>query len=276
MGANTTLVVGGGGKTGRRVVERLTKRNVPVRVGSRSGTPPFDWENRATWPAALQNVHQAYVTYYPDLAADGAADAIQAFTDLAVKSGVRRLVLLSGRNETEAQHCEQIVQASGAEWTIVRAAWFAQNFSENYLIDAVLSGEVALPAGNVGEPFVDTDDIADVAVAALTDDRHVGQVYEVTGPRLYTYAEAVAEIARATGRDIRYIQISADDYRAALIEAQLPPDLVKLVIYLFTEILDGRSSSIADGIPRALGRPAKDFADYVRETAATGVWTPRA
>ena len=269
------LVVGGRGKTGRRVVERLSVRGLPVRIGSRTSDPPFDWENRGTWAPALSGVDAAYVTYYPDLAAPGAADAIRAFAALAVTSGVGRLVLLSGRGEPEAQRCEQIVGDSGLEWTIVRASWFSQNFSENYIVDGVIAGEVALPAGDIGVPFVDADDIADVAVAALTDDRHAGQVYEVTGPRPLTYAEAVGEIARATGRDIRYVQVASDEYANALRDAGLPQDLIDLIIYLFTDVLVVGNSSVADGVSRALGRPPRDFAEYARATAATGVWTAR-
>jgi uncharacterized protein YbjT (DUF2867 family) len=179
------------------VVERLRTRNLPVRVGSRSGEPPFDWENPATWPGALQNVHAVYISYYPDVAAAGAVDAIRSLTELAVKSGVRRLILLSGRGEPEAERCEQLVRDSGVEWTILRASWFCQNFSENFLLEPLLAGEVALPVGHVGEPFVDADDIADVAVAALTEDGHAGRLYELTGPRLWTFAEATAEIATA-------------------------------------------------------------------------------
>jgi uncharacterized protein YbjT (DUF2867 family) len=272
MRARTTLVLGGTGKTGRRVAERLEARKLPVRIGSRSGEPPFDWENDATWPAAVRNVDAVYVSYYPDLAVPGAPDAIRSFTKLAVESGVRHLVLLSGRGEPEAQRCEQIVRESGTAWTLLRASWFSQNFSENYLLEPVLAGEVALPVGNVGEPFVDADDIADAAVAALTDDRHRGQLYELTGPRLWTFAEAIAEIARATGRDIRYVEISADEYASALTQADVPPMIATLVMYLFKEVLDGRNARIADGVTRALGRPPRDFSEYARDTAATGVW----
>jgi uncharacterized protein YbjT (DUF2867 family) len=272
MRARTTLVLGGTGKTGRRVAERLEARKLPVRIGSRSGEPPFDWENDATWPAAVRNVDAVYVSYYPDLAVPGAPDAIRSFTKLAVESGVQHLVLLSGRGEPEAQRCEQIVRESGTAWTLLRASWFSQNFSENYLLEPVLAGEVALPVGNVGEPFVDADDIADAAVAALTDDRHRGQLYELTGPRLWTFAEAIAEIARATGRDIRYVEISADEYASALTQADVPPMISTLVMYLFKEVLDGRNARIADGVTRALGRPPRDFTDYARDTAATGVW----
>ena len=183
-----TLVLGGTGKTGRRVVHRLQTRGVPVRVGSRSGSPRFDWEVPNTWPAVLRGASTVYVTYQPDVAMAGAADAIQSFTDLAVSSGVRRLVLLSGRGESEAVRCEEVVKHSGVEWTVVRASWFNQNFSESFLLESILHGEVALPIGNVGEPFVDADDIADVAVAALTEEGHAGRTYEVTGPRLLTFS----------------------------------------------------------------------------------------
>lgn len=269
----TTLVLGGTGKTGRRIVEQLAARKVPVRSGSRSATPPFDWENRGTWAAALADVDAVYISYYPDLAAPGATDAIRAFTDLAVRSGVRRLVLLSGRGEPEAQRCEEIVQRSGVQWTVLRCSWFNQNFSENYLLEPILAGEVALPAPNVGEPFIDADDIADAAVAALTDDKHAGQLYEMTGPRLLTFADAIAQIGRASGREIRYVQVPMEEYVVALEQAQLPPDFVALIKYLFTEVLDGRNAHVTDGVQHALGRAPRDFADYARNATANGAWT---
>ena len=212
----TTLVLGGTGKTGRRVADRLMARGVPTRIGSRSGAPPFDWDDRATWAPALRDMEAAYISYFPDVAVPGAVETVGAFAELAVRLGVRRLVLLAGRGEPEAEQAEQAVRDSGAELTIVRSTWFSQNFSEGYFTDQVRSGEVALPAGAVREPFVDVDDIADVAVAALTEDGHVGRLYELTGPRLLTFADAVAEIASATGRDIRYAQISIEAYSGLL------------------------------------------------------------
>lgn len=268
----TTLVIGGTGKTGRRVAERLTAHGLPIRIGSRSGEPPFNWEAQATWAPTLRNVGAVYLTYYPDLAVPGAVDAVRSFVELAMASGIRRLVLLSGRGEEEAQRAEQVLQDSGADWTILRCSWFSQNFSENYLRDPVVSGEVVLPAGNVGEPFVDADDIAEVAVAALTEGRHVGQLYELTGPRLLTFAEAVGEIAKATGREIRYVQVSPEEYASALAEADLPAEFVWLVNYLFTTVLDGRNAHLTNGVQRALGREPRDFTDYARAAAAAGVW----
>jgi uncharacterized protein YbjT (DUF2867 family) len=267
-----TLVVGGTGKTGRRVLERLQARGLPVRAGSRSGEPPFDWDDRTTWAPALHGATAAYVSFYPDLAVPGAADTVGAFARLAVQSGVRRLVLLSGRGEEEAQRAEQLVQDAGAEWTVVRCSWFSQNFSEDYLLEPVLAGEVALPVGDVPEPFVDAEDIADVAVAALTEDGHAGRVYELTGPRLLTFADAVAEIARAAGRPVRLAVVPTEAYVSAMAAHGVPDDVVSLLRYLFAEVLDGRNAHLSDGVQQALGREPRDFADYARDAAATGVW----
>src|SRR5215213_9481808 len=268
----TTLVLGGTGKTGRRVVERLAARDLPTRVGSRSGEPPFDCEDEATWAPALQTVGSVYVSYYPDLAVPGAVAALRSFAELAVESGVRRLVLLSGRGKPEAERAEAAVRDSGANLTILRSTWFMQNFSEDYMREHVLSGEIRLPAGDVPTPFVDAQDIADIAVAALTDDRQAGQLYELTGPRSLTFAAAAAEIAEATGREIRYVPVSLEEHAAEAAEHGVPAEVVELLTYLFSEVVDGRNANTTDGVRLALGREPKDFADYAREAAATGVW----
>ena len=266
------LIIGGGGKTGARINSLLTARGVATRPVSRSSAVTFDWARPETWPAALDGVSKAYVTYQPDLAVEGATEAIAALGRLARDKGLERLVLLSGRGEPRAQRAERALQASGVPWTIVRASWFNQNFSEGYLIDGVLAGDIALPVGPVPEPFIDADDIADVVVAALTDARHTGKLYEVTGPCALTFADAVAEIAAATGRPIRYSQISPEDFAAGMRQAGVPDDVVALLAELFTVVLDGRNSHVTRGVEDALGRPARDFSDYARATAATGVW----
>ncbi|WP_433713722.1 NAD(P)H-binding protein [Nocardia sp. CA-084685] len=266
------LVTGGTGKTGSRVATRLRQAGHLVRIGSRAAELPFDWADRSTWTPALFGVDAVYIAFQPDLAVPGAPEVIRAFTNAAKVNGVRKLVLLSGRGEPEAVACEQLVQGSGLDWTIVRCSFFAQNFSEGAFLEYVLAGEVALPNGDVPEPFVHADDIADVAVAALTEDGHSGELYELTGPRSLTFAEAVAEIASATGRDVAFIPISRTDFVATLTEYQLPADVVSLLDYLFGTVLDGRNSKTADGVQRALGRDPKDFRDYADETAATGIW----
>lgn len=269
---NLTLVLGGTGKTGRRIVERLKNKGLPVRIGSRSTVPAFDWDNEKSWDAALEGVTAAYITYAPDLAMPGATDAIRAFVDLAKRRGVKRLVLLSGRGEKEAQACERIVQNAGLDWTIVRASWFNQNFSEGAFIDMILNGVITLPAGNQVEPFVDVDDIADVAVAALSEDHHNQQIYEVTGPRLMTMADVAADLSRATGREIAYVDVPHEAFVAEVANSGAPKDVVWMLDYLFSTVLDGRNAHLTHGVQSALGRPPKDFADYARDVAATGVW----
>lgn len=266
------LVLGGTGKTGRRVAEQLAARGLPVRIGSRSATPAFDWNDRSSWAAALEGVRAVYVSYYPDLTIPGAKDVIEALAKLAVGMGIRRLVLLSGRGEEEAQATEKALMALGADLTIVRASWFMQNFSEGAFLDDILAGELALPVGAVREPFIDAEDIADVAVAALTEDRHIGQTYELTGPRLLSFADAIGEIAVATGRGVRCVQITPEEFRGGIAAAGLPDDLVWLLDELFTHVLDGRNEYLSDGVQRALGRPPRDFSDYVRKTVASGIW----
>ena len=269
------LVLGGTGKTGRRVAQRLAGRGLAVRIGSRSAEPPFDWNDAATWAPVLRGVAAVYIAYQPDLAVPGAVETVRSFAEAALAAGVRRMVLLSGRGEEEAQRAERALRESGADWTIVRASWFAQNFSESFLLDAVLAGEVALPTGGTKEPLIDAEDIADVVVAALTDASHIARIYEVTGPRLLTFAEAVAEVAEASGRAIRYTEIPAEEYAALLDRHGVPPAYASLVMYLFTTVLDGRNACLADGVRRALGREPRDFAAYARETAATGAWAVR-
>jgi len=272
MTNSTILVIGSTGKTGKRVANQLEKRGIAVRHGSRSADTPFDWDDPQTWAPALAGVDKVYLTYYPDLAVPGSVDAIKTLTELARAAGVSRLVLLSGRNEAEAEKAECVVMASGLEWTIVQCAFFAQNFNEGAWLDEVLAGVVSLPVDDVQEPFVDADDIADVVVAALTDDRHVGQMYELTGPRLLSFRDAVAEIGAASGRDISFVSVPIEDYTATLTEYGLPQDFIWLLSHLFTEVL-GSKAQLADGVQQALGRAPKDFTDYARETAATGVWT---
>lgn len=267
-----TLVLGGTGKTGRRVAERLQALGISTRIASRSGTPTFDWNDRSTWEATLDGVTAAYITYAPDLAIPGATEAIQAFVEQAVAMGAQRLVLLSGRGEEEAQHCERIVQASGAEWTVVRASWFNQNFSEGEFLGMVLEGTITLPAADVPEPFVDVNDIADVAVAALTEDGHNGEIYEVTGPRMLTFSEVAKEISLAAGREVRFAQIPKEAFAAGITESGAPQEIAWLLNYLFDTVLDGRNAYLCDGVRRALGREPTDFADYANRVAASGLW----
>ena len=266
------LILGGTGKTGHRIEALLRAKGVPIRIGSRSAVPSFDWSNQANWDECLAGVEAVYISYAPDLAMPGASNSIRAFVARAGRAGVKRLVLLSGRGEEEAQTCERIVQESGIDWTVVRASWFNQNFSEGAFLEMVQSGQITLPDVSTPEPFVDADDIAEVAVAALTEPGHSGEVYELTGPRMLTLADVATELSHATQRDISYVAVPHEAFLAGVAESGAPKDVVWMLDYLFSTVMDGRNSYLADGVQRALGREPRDFAEFARAAAASGVW----
>jgi uncharacterized protein YbjT (DUF2867 family) len=266
-----TVIVGGTGKTGRRVAARLRALGLPFRGVSRSSEIPFDWEHEHTWARALQGANAVYLTYHPDLAFPEATERVRKLSAVAVESGVERIILLSGRGERQVWPSERVVRESGASFTILRCAFFCQNFSEGHLLGPVLEGELALPASDVHEPFIDADDIADVAVAALTDSRHAGQIYDLTGPALLSFTEALHEIASVTGRSVRYQPISGEAYGATL-APYLPAAQVSFLVELFEQLLDGHNALLSDGVERALGRKPRAFSDYVRDAARVGAW----
>ncbi len=273
MKTENILVIGGTGKTGRRIVKQLMALGHNVRIGSRSNTPSFDWHQPENWANAVEGMDKIYITYQPDLAVPGALDAIEELVNLSKRAKVKKLVLLSGKGEREAQLCEQVVIHSGLDYTIVRASWFNQNFSENFLLEPILDGFVALPQAEVNIPWVDVDDIAAVAVKALTDDKHNGQIYQLTGPRTLTFREAVAEIATASNRNIAFAPITIKEYGDGMRKAGLPDDFVWLIEYLFTEVLgNAELAEVSHDIEKVLGRKPIDFSEYAERTAKTKIW----
>ena len=271
---NKILVLGGTGKTGRRVIDRLEKLSIPVRIGSRGIAPFFDWYNEETWEATLVGIEKVYITFQPDLSVPHAAKMIQSFVHKAKSSGVQKLVLLSGRGgEKEAEQSENSVMESGLDWTIVRASWFMQNFSENFLLDSVLAGELVLPKVNVEEPFIDADDIADVVVEALMDETHSQKIYSLTGPALISFQKATSLIVDAINKEIQFSEISMKDYTNMLKSYELSEEFISLIQYLFLETLDGRNEFITHDVEAVLKRKPTSFKDYVIKTAATGVWS---
>ncbi|MDN0197242.1 NmrA family NAD(P)-binding protein [Streptomyces sp. S.PNR 29] len=268
----TVVVTGASGRTGSRVAEAARAAGLTVRAASRANG--FDWQDRSTWAGVLRGADAAYLAYPSDVGAPGAADAVGALAREAAGLGVRRLVLLSGRGEEQARPTEEALREAGADWTVVRAAWFAQNFSEGPLVEELrLSGRLVFPADGVREPFVDVRDIADVVVAALTSgDPYAGQTVEVSGPRLLTFGEAVAEIAEATGRELTYVPVPPRRYGENLTAFGVPPEEADFLVGLFESLLDGRNSHVSDGVRRVLGREPRDFSEYVRDAAAAGAW----
>lgn len=272
MQSQPILIIGKNAKTGLRVDQRLQALGYATRGVSRSTSPAFDWEDQSTWRAALEGTESACVTFYPDLAIPTAEQTIRDFVALAKEVGLRHVVLLSGRGEQGAERAETVLANSGLEWNVVRASWFMQNFSEGFMIEGILSGELMLPAGDIVEPFIDIDDIADVAVAALTRPELRNRLFEVSGPRAITFAQAAAEISEAVGYTVKFTRISIDEFLQALREEGQPEEMLWLMNELFTVVFDGRNSKPASGVEEALGRPATDFSEYLRKVMATGAW----
>lgn len=268
---NIALVIGSSGKTGSRIAQRLTSAGHAVRLGSRTADRPFNWNDSSGWAAVLEGVNAVYIAYYPDLAVAEAPEHISNLMQACRTAGVEKVVLLSGRGEKNAQVCEQIVRDSGLRYTLVRAGWFNQNFDEGHFLGSVLEGVIALPIGQSVEPFVDCDDIADVAYAALIDDKHDGELYELTGPELLSMDKVARILSEAAGHDVRYVPVSFDEHEAELTK-HMGPDFAKFLTELMREVMDGRNEWLGDGVQRALGREPKSFQAYAERTAATGVW----
>lgn len=270
----TTLIVGGTGKTGRRVAQRLVERGLPVRIGSRTAPIPFDWERAETFAPCLADVGAVYLTYYPDLAIPGAAESLGRFADVAATAGAQKIVLLSGRGEPKARTAEERVRRAGLPTTVLRSAFFCQNFSEGELRDAVLAGKLAFPAGDVTEPFIDVADLADVAVAALTSSSHDGMTYELTGPALVGFAEAARVLSKAMGRPVTYVPLTKAEFVASF-DPRVPADYVAFLAELFTEVLDGHNAYLTDDVARVLGRSPRSLAEWAEAAARDGAWGPR-
>ena len=267
----TVVVTGASGRTGSRVAQAARAAGLTVRPASRA--QGFDWEDPTTWARALRGADAAYLMYPADVGSPAAAEGIGALAREAVGLGVRRLVLLSARGEDQAVPTEEALKASGAQWTIVRGTWFSQNFSEGPLVEGMVQGELVFPAGEVKEPFVDVRDIADVVVAVLTSgDRYAGRTLELTGPRLLSWREAVAEISAAAGRTITYTPVPTRAYGEALAGFGVPPEEVELLIGVFETLMDGRNAYVTGDVREVLRREPRDFGDFAEEAAAAGAW----
>ncbi|OLE20346.1 MAG: NmrA family transcriptional regulator, partial [Catenulispora sp. 13_1_20CM_3_70_7] len=227
--------------------------------------------------AALEGVTAAYLVE-PSLDADAEnPPRIARLVTAAVAAGVSRLVLLSAPGADFEGHplhtTDRAVRESGVEWTVLRPNWFSQNFSEAFWLPAIRSGTLALPTGEGRVPFIDAEDIADVAIAALTEDRHAGQVYELTGPRAIGFGEATELIAAASGRSLRYVDVSPDDFLQQQLSHGLPAADAERMTKLLVSISTGEGERLQDGVEQALGRAPRRFEDFVVEAAATGCWS---
>lgn len=269
---NKVLVIGATGKTGRRVKERLEKLNLDIRSGSRQADIPFDWEDSTTWAKALEDVSKVYITFQPDLAIPTARESMRHLTLEARKAGVQKLVLLSGRGEKEAELCEQEVIQSGIAYSIVRASWFMQNFSESFFAEGILGGELVVPEVKALEPFIDVNDIADVVVECLLNERHNNNTYSITGPELLSFKQCSWIISEHVGREINFKEVPLSHYISAMQQQGYPQEVTWLIDYLFREVLDGRNESLTTDLEEILGRKAGTFKEFAALSAASGAW----
>lgn len=277
MTENTVLVLGATGKTGRRIVPRLRLRGVPVRAASRSSTTRFDWADPTGWDAALRGARSVY------LVPPAVLGPVHPFVAKAQEAGVRRLVLLSGHGADtwgdsdfglDMRSAEEAVRGSTLEWTVLRCANFDQNFDEENFHAPLVAGTLELPAGEVPEPFLDVEDLADVATAVLTEpgQQYAGRTLELTGPRSLTFARAVELISAASGLPMTYRQISPKNYITALTEQGLDQDAANNVAEMFVMMARGLVSETTDDVAAVLARAPRPFEEYVVRAAASGGW----
>ncbi len=269
------LVLGATGKTGRRVVRRLREtEHTRVRAASRSGEVTFDWARPDTWEPALAGTDAVYLVAPDDPAPVG------QFVELATTAGVRRLVALSGHGMDKAGEDfgrgmaagEAAVRESGAEWTILRANNFFQNFDEDLWLAPLRAGRLGLPIGTMPEPFIDAEDVAAVAAAVLTRNGHAGRIYELSGPQALTFAQATETIARAAGRPIRYEELTPEAYRAELLAEGWPEAAADAFGAMFALHRAGYTAEVTDDVRRVLGRAPVELEPWARRVAARGTW----
>ncbi|TDE09099.1 NAD(P)H-binding protein [Jiangella asiatica] len=270
MTESPVLVLGATGSTGRRVAGLLRARGVPVRAAARTGEVRFDWTEPRTWEPAVGGADRMYLMAPHELPVD------PAFVTVAVGAGVRRIVLLSSRGieamgDQRLLDAERTVRDSGAEWTIVRADWFDQNFDEGFFRPAVMAGELAIPLDDHRQGFVDADDIAAVAVTALTEDGHAGRGYEVTGPEALSFGAATDLVGQAAGRSVQY-RGSAEEYLVAQAALGVPRAEAEQAVAAFAALRAQGDPELSDAVRQVTGRAPKRFATYAAEAAARGAW----
>jgi uncharacterized protein YbjT (DUF2867 family) len=253
------LLLGGTGKVGRRLAAVLREQGQDVRVASRgdSGDVRFDWHDESTWPAALAGVDGVFIVG-PGSATDW-SPKLRALLMTAHEAGVRNAVLLSARGvefhpEGAVALAEQVLREGPLAWTILRPTHFAQNFTEAMFVPDA-AGEVRAPVADARHPFVDVQDIAEVAAAALTDPAHDGKI---SGPEAIAFADA----AQAVGGT--YVPEPRETHIAALRAAGTPEGYVTWRMAMLDGIARGDDAYISNGVHETLGRPATPLHEALR------------
>jgi uncharacterized protein YbjT (DUF2867 family) len=273
------LILGGTGKTGRRLAAALREAGAPARTAARRGADvAFDWDDAASREAALAGADRVYLV--PPAGRLDHAPLVRAFLDQAAAAGVRHVTALSAfgvnhaPDETPLRAMELALAArDDLGWSVVRPTWFMQNLTEGFMQPQIAAGTLALPAGDGAEAFIDAQDIAAVAAATLLDPAaHAGRAYDITGPEALTHTQVVERIAAATGREVRYVDADRAAWVAGATDAGLPADYAEVLAGLFDLIRDGHGSRPTSTVREVTGREPRSLEDFVADAAAAGAW----
>ncbi|MFD5285295.1 NAD(P)H-binding protein [Streptomyces rubrogriseus] len=277
-GIGTTLVVGATGTTGSRTTARLVGAGHRVKAAGRRAAPVpgaepvrFDWYDAATHEAALDGTDRVYLV--PPVGDTDPAAVMLPFLRRARAAGVRRAVLLGSSAVPEggpavgAVHRE--LPGLFDQWAVLRPSWFMQNFTGDHAhADGIRRhGTIWTAAGSGRVAFVDADDIAAVAVHALTDDRAPNTDLVLTGPEALDHDEIAAVLTRAGGRPVVHRRLTPEELRARLASV-VPPDFAALLADLDRAIAQGAEDRTTDTVERVTGRPPRAFREVVERESA--------
>ncbi|MGW7062212.1 NAD(P)H-binding protein [Streptomyces sp. NPDC054904] len=265
----TALVIGATGTTGSRTAAQLIAAGRRVRAASRRATPlpdtepvRFDWYDPDSHGPALAGTDRLYLV--PPVGDPDPAAVMLPFLRQARAAGVRRAVLLSSSaipgGGPAVGEVHQALPGLFAEWAVLRPSWFMQNFTGAHAhADSIREDGVILTAagrGRVG--FVDADDIAAVAVRALTDDRAPNTDLDLTGPRALGHDEIAAVLTDVTGRPVVHRHLTHDAMVERLAEA-IPREFALMLAGMDRAIAEGAEDRTTDTVRRLTGRPPSDF-----------------
>lgn len=267
---STLLLLGGTGKTGRRLAERLEAQGHTARAVGRATTPRFDWRDESTWAPALRGVDGVFIVG-PGSASDW-SPLLERFLATAAEQHVRHAVLLSARgveflSDGAVARAEAALKRSPLAWTILRPSHFAQNFTEAMFVPDD-TGAFYAPVADGREPFIDVDDIADVAAVALTSDEYDGRILELSGPRAIDFDEAARILTEVTARPVRYVSESDDAHIARLRGQGLPEGYIEWRMAMLRGIASGSDAYLSHDVEAVLGRPATTFEAWARREAS--------
>ncbi len=269
------LVTGATGKVGSEILKQLIAKGADVRAGfhhpekanvTGAEVVAFDYSNPATVEAALVGVNKLFL-----MSPGNNAEQENRVTDLAKKAGVKHIVKLSAagveaNDNSPLRIAEKHIEASGVAYTFLRPSWFSQNFSTGQL-ENIRAGEIRIPAGEGKTGFVDTRDIAAVAVAAFTEEGHANKAYIITGEKALDHFEVAAILSEAIGKEVRYEPITDEEFRAITTAQHWPQEIAETMSMLYGLVRNGWTSIVTNTVTEVLGRQPISFEQYAADHA---------